>query len=574
MKNKNKKNDKLDAPWFTSYGVVPKEVEIPEGSLYDHLLNTAEKYPNYIAHNYFNNKTTFAEFIKNIKRCARSLKTMGIGKGDVVTICMPNTPEAITAFYALNMLGAIANMIHPLSAENEIRDYLNISNSTMLITIDIAWTKVEKILHDTRVQNTIVVSVKESMPTVLGIGYLLTKGLKIKKPKSSNTIIFWKDFIALGKNYYEEITSCGKKDDYAAILYSGGTTGKSKGIVLSNYNINATAIQSLEACQTLVAGDSSLAILPIFHCFGLGICIHAIITKGATSILIPQFIAKDFHKILKNYRPNAIIGVPTLFEALISNKDIDDLSYVKLAISGGDTLTPSLKYKIDDFFKEHGTNTKVREGYGLTECSGATCLMPLDKYKEGSIGVPMPNMYYKIVASNSEVELPYGEEGEIAVTGPCLMAGYLNEEVETNRTLRRHADGRIWLHTGDIGTMDEEGFIFFTQRLKRMIVSSGYNVYPGQVENVINNYPDVITSTVVGIPHPYKHQVAKAFIVLKQGVEPSKVLEKNIRSHCEKSLAKFSLPYEYEFRESLPKTLVGKVAYTKLIEEEIEKAKE
>jgi len=574
MKKKDKKVNKPATPWETSYGNALLEIELPEGSLYDEIERTAKKYPNYIAYNYFNTKVTFNKFIKDIKKCARSLKAYGVESGDAVTICMPNTPEAITAFYAINMIGAVANMIHPLSAENEIKDYLNVSNSTMLITIDLAWTKVENILKETTVQNTVVVSVKESMPMLLGIGYQLTKGLKVKRPKSSESVMFWKEFISESSSYREELKSIGGKDDYAAILYSGGTTGISKGIVLSNYNLNASALQSLEACQVLTPGDISLAILPIFHCFGLGICIHAILTKGVTAVLIPQFVAKDFHKLLKSVKPNVIIGVPTLFEALISNKNIDDISYLKLAISGGDTLTPSLKYKIDDFFREHGTDTEVREGYGLTESSGASCLMPVNKYKEGSIGVPMPNMYYKIVSPNTEDEMPYGEEGEIIISGPSIMLGYLNEEVETNQTLRIHSDNRIWLHTGDVGTMDEEGYIFFTQRIKRMIVSSGYNVYPGQVENIINSHESVLTSTVVGIPHPYKHQVAKAFIVLKEGVEPTKVLEKSIRDHCAKSLAKFSLPYEYEFRESLPKTLIGKVAYTKLIEEELNKEKE
>ena len=572
-KSKNKTKNKPNTPWESSYGNAKLEIELPEGSLYDEIERITKEYPNYIAYNYFNHKVTFNKFIKDIKACARSLRSYGIEKGDAVTICMPNTPEAIVSFYAINMIGAIANMIHPLSAENEIKDYLNMANSTMLITVDLAWSRVENILVDTKVQNTVVVSVKESMPMLLGLGYQLTKGFKIKKPKISDSVMFWKDFIAHGGNYVDELKSVGTKDDYAAILYSGGTTGISKGIVLSNYNINSAAFQSLEACQALSPGDASLAILPIFHCFGLGICIHAIMSKGATAVLIPQFVAKDFHKLLKAHHPNVIIGVPTLYEALINNKSIEDLSYLKLAISGGDTLTPSLKYKIDDFFEEHGASIEVREGYGLTESSGASCLMPLNKYKEGSIGVPVPNMYYKIVAPNTEDEMPYGEEGEIVISGPSVMVGYLNEEVETNQALRIHSDDRIWLHTGDVGTMDEEGYIYFTQRIKRMIVSSGYNVYPGQVENVINSYPDVLTSTVVGIPHPYKHQVAKAFIVLKQGVEPSKVLERNIRDHCAKSLAKFSLPYEYEFRESLPKTLIGKVAYTKLIEEEVNKNK-
>lgn len=570
---KNKKN-KLVEPWIDSYGPVKPKIDIPETSLYEHLEETALKYPNYIAYNYFNNTSTFTNFLKDIKRCAKSLKNIGVNKGDIVTICMPNTPEAIISFYAINMIGAIANMIHPLSAEAEILEYLNISSSTVVITIDLAWEKVENILKETKVQTTIVVSVKESMPKLLGLGYEITKGYKVKKPKYTDSVISWKTFIDSGLSYLGELKEDVNKDDCAAILYSGGTTGKSKGIVLSNYNINATAVQSLEACFSFNPGDKALSILPIFHCFGLGICVHAVITHGATAIILPQFNAKTFHKLLKKYKPNVIIGVPTLYEALINNKSIGDLSFLKLAISGGDTLTLSLKNKIDDFFKEHGAKIEVREGYGLTECAGASCLMPINKYKEASIGIPVPNMHYKIVVPETEIEMPYGEEGEIVISGPSVMQGYLNEEVETNRTLRIHNDGMIWLHTGDLGVMDEEGFVYFKQRLKRMIVSSGYNIYPSNVENVINSHPAVLTSTVIGIPHKYKQQVAKAFVVLKEGYTSTKAIEKELYEFCEKRLAKYSIPSEIEFRESLPKTLIGKVAFTKLEEEEKIKEKE
>lgn len=233
-------------------------------------------------------------------------------------------------------------------------------------------------------------------------------------------------------------------------------------------------------------------------------------------------------------------------------------------------MSSSLKKEVDKCLHEHGSSAEVRVGYGLTEASAATCLTPTGRYKEGSIGIPFPDTYYKIVAIGSHEEVPFGVDGEICISGPTVMLGYLNSPKETVKALRKHDDGKVWLHTGDIGCMDEEGYVFFKQRLKRVIISNGYNLYPTYIENIINSYDKVLTSTVIGVHHPKKVQVAKAYIVLKDGIKPTKDVLKSIKKHCEKNLATYSLPSEYEFMSSLPKTLVGKVAYTKLEKSEKE----
>ena len=286
-------------------------------------------------------------------------------------------------------------------------------------------------------------------------------------------------------------------------------------------------------------------------------------------------ILENFNSIIKKYKPNFIVGVPTLFEALLKNNRLKkkDLSSVRCVISGGDTLSKPLKDKVDTFLKEHGSNATVREGYGLTECVGASCLTPHNKYKEESIGIPLPDVTYKIVKIGTHDELPRNMDGEICINGPTVMMGYLDSPKETAKVLRKHEDGKVWLHTGDIGCMDEEGFVYFKQRLKRMIVSSGYNIYPSYIEKIIESHPSVQTSTVIGIDHPYKVQVAKAYIVLKEGIKPSHSIKKSIKEHCEKNLAKYTLPYEYEFRTELPKTKVGKISYLEL-EKEIKKKEE
>lgn len=555
--------------WYKYYNNIAKHLEYPDISIYEMLERNSLKRKNLIAYNYFGNKRTYEDLLNEIDACSKSLKKIGVNSKDRVTICMPNTPEAVASFYAVNKIGAVASMIHPLSAENEIKYYLNVADSKILIAVDLAWQKISHILEDTKVEKVIIISVKESMPFFLKTGYQLTSGRKIKKPVSGGKVIYWNDFIEMGKDYKKSTKVNLKGKEEAVILYSGGTSGYPKGILLSNLNFNALALQSIEACGCLKEGYKVLSIMPIFHGFGLGICIHTVFNFGGCAVILPQFSAKTFHKLLKKYKPNVIAGVPTLYEALINNKNMQkmDLSYLKCVISGGDSLSVNLKRKLDNFLQSHGADIQVREGYGLTECVTGSCLTPTNYYKEGSIGIPYPDTYYKIVKPGTEEVLGYNEDGEIVLSGPSVMIGYLKAREETNKTLKKHKDGLIWLHTGDLGCMDEEGFVYFKQRIKRMIISSGYNIYPQHIENIIDSHPDVLMSCVVGIPHPYKQQVAKAFIVLKDGVLETDELKEEIMNHCKKDLAKYSLPADIEFRKSLPKTLVGKVAYTELQKE-------
>lgn len=562
-------NTEIKTPWYKFYNGVKKHLEYPDTSLYQMIKDSCDKHPKHISYNYFGNKKTYEQFMKQIDQCAKAFKSLGIKYKDKVSICMPNTPEAMISFYALNKVGAIANMIHPLSAENEIKYYLNLVQSEYVICIDLSFNKINHIANQTALKKCIVVSVGDSMPLPMKMVYHFTKGRKIKLEDSDLTLK-WNDFFQLYINCTEEIKDTYKSNEIAAILYSGGTSGYPKGIALSNLNFNALAMQGLEACQCLKEQDSVLAIMPIFHGFGLGICIHTVQYFGGTSIILPQFSAKTFDRLLRRYKPNIIAGVPTLYEALLKNKRLKgvDLSFLKCAISGGDSLSVSLQEKVEEFLGNHNCHIKLREGYGLTECVTGSCMMPMSYYREGSVGIPYPDTYYKIVRPETEEELPYGEAGEIVISGPTVMVGYVNAEKETKKILRKHKDERIWLHTGDLGYMDEDGFIYFKQRLKRMIVSSGYSIYPQYIENIIDSHPDVLLSCVIGIAHPYKTQVAKAFIVLRNGVEESKELLESIKGYCEENLAKYSWPFEYEIRKELPKTLVGKIAYTKLEEEE------
>jgi len=568
---------KIKSPWTKYYDGVKEHLDYPDFSVYKLVEYTSSKHWDNISYNYYGNKKTYYEFLKQIDEAARSFKAMGIKHKDVVSICMPNTPEAIIAFYALNKISAISNMIHPLSGENEIKDFINKTDSKCLIVIDVALEKINNIIKDTKVKDIIIVSAADSMPPHLSIVYRTMNiyqntlnSFKKFTSKYKKMMIKWNEFIKLGKKYNKEIDGDFKGKEICTILYSGGTSGAPKGVELTNNNLNALAMQCFELCANLKEKDKVLAIMPIFHGFGLAVCIHTVQYFGGTSVLIPQFSAKTFDKLIKHYTPNVLIGVPTLYEALISNKNMANykMPFLKCAISGGDSLSVELKKKVDTFFKEHGADIQLREGYGLTECASASCLTPEKYYRVGSIGIPMPDTYYKIVQPNTDHEMPYGEEGEIVISGPTVMYGYFKSKKETKEALKKHRDGNIWLHTGDQGIMDKDGFIYFKQRLKRMIVSSGYCLYPQYIENIIEGHPDVMTSCVIGIDHPYKVQVAKAFIVLKDSKKATVETLDSIKEHCEKNLARYSWPYEYEFRDELPKTLVGKIAYNVLIQEE------
>ena len=563
-------------PWAEHLGDVPLHIDYFEGSMFEALEATAIKYPNNIAFDFMGKATTYAKLTEQIKKCAKALKTIGVREGDKVTIAMPNCPQAIYMFYAVNLVGGIANMIHPLSAEKEIEFYLNESESVTAITLDQFYGKFESIRQNTRVVNIIIASVKDELSQPLRSGYMLTEGRKIQKIPQDAPIIRWKDFMRLGRHCFYNYSVKRKPDDPAVILYSGGTTGTTKGIVLTNKNFNALGQQVISANPMFRPGDKMLAAMPLFHGFGLGVCIHTMLSQGGRCILVPRFTAKSYAKLITKYKCNFIAGVPTLYEALLRIPSMEgaNLSFLKGVFSGGDSLSVELKKKLDKFLYDHKSVIQVREGYGTTETVTACCLTPPHMFKQGSIGVPFPDTYIKIVKPDTDEELPYGEEGEILLAGPTVMKEYMNHPDETAHTLRKHADGLTWVYTGDLGVMDEEGFIYFHGRAKRMIITSGYNVYPSQIENILDAHEYVQMSCVIGIPDELKMQKVKAFIKPAEGVEANEETKREILAYCRRNIAKYAMPYDIEFREDMPKTLVGKVAYRTLEEEEMKKINE
>ena len=567
---------KHEEPWLAYYSKEERKIKFTDKTIYEYLKDSVGVDTDFIALNYFGTRISYNELFLHIEQASRSLRSLGVKPGDVVTICMPNTPEAIISFYACNNIGAVADMVHPLSSEEQIKLYLNESKSRFLIMLDSNYDKYKEVLPDTLVYKTVFVSPKESMPPLLSVGYTLTRGLKVKKPKLTDIdYLTWKEFLLKGVNYNKPFENKMKSKDLAVILHSGGTTGKPKGIMISNYSFNAEAQQGgVNVCEVRPK-DKILTILPIFHGFGLNICIHCPLCLKVETIIMPEYDANRFSKIMKELKPNVLAGVPTLWEGMMNNKKLEnvDLSQMKYIISGGDFLSIPMEKKMNNFLHIHGANINITKGYGMTESVAATSYTFDGTNEPGSIGIPMVGNSFSICNPETLEELKYGEEGEICVNGPTVMMGYLNNQEETDNVLKKHKDGKIWLHTGDLGYITPDGIIFFTGRLKRMIVSSGFNVYPNIIEEVIEKHESVSKCCVIGMPHKYKMKVAKAFVVLEKGIKPTPKIKKEIIELCKKNLAAYSLPKEYEFRDSLPKTLYNKINYKELENEEEEKFK-
>lgn len=546
----------------------------PETTMFGVIAESAKRVPQAPALDFMGKITTFADFRDKIELVAGAFLNYGIREGDKVTICMPNTPQGVICLYALNRIGAIANMVHPLSSKKNITFYLDYSESKMILTLDQFYEKVKTAVGESKTNADIIVArIQDELPLVKSIAYKYLKNKEnLKYPTDKKKDLVWTEFIKTGKGVkLPEISF--RKDKPAAILYSGGTSGTPKGIMLSDYNFNALGVQISEiaGCK-LDYGCKFLSVMPIFHGFGLGIGIHTVLQNGAMCILIPQFTKETYAKAVLKNKPNFIAGVPTLYEALLKVDLFEgkDLSFLIGVFSGGDSLSPELKKRADKFFREHNAGVQIREGYGLTECVTASCVTPVNKSKEGSIGLPLRDMEYKAVEPGTFNEVPRGEMGELIISGPTLMLGYIDAPEENAKTLRTDENGKTWMFSGDMGYIDEEGFVYFKQRIKRLIVTSGYNVYPTHIENILDKHDAVDYSCVIGVKDSYKMQKVRAYIVLKDGFEANDETKNKILEYCKEYLDVFERPKEIIFKNELPKTLVGKVAYHSL-EEEAEK---
>jgi long-chain acyl-CoA synthetase len=555
-----------EKPWLRYYGAVPPSIDYPRITLYEAVAATAQRLPDAIAWEFFGTTATYRELLASIDACANALAALGLKAGDRILISMPTAPAGVIAVYAANKLGVVSALIHPLCTQTEIEHYLDDTGSRVALTLDAFYSVFARVQPRQPLQHIVLARIGDYLSPVKRLGFWLTKGRRIPPVPTDGRVAWWKELMAGSHPTAPQAASI--TDDPAAILFSGGTTGIPKGVVLSNRNLIAEGMQAA-AWGGMREGDSILAILPIFHGFGLGVCVNAAFLSGAKSILVPQFSAETVAKLLKSARPNLLVGVPTLYGALAKNSSLakSDLSCLRACFSGADSLPRPVKERFESLVAAHGGRVKLLEGYGLTESVSAIMAMPLTEYREGSMGIPFPDMEVRICRRGTVDALPAGEEGEICVAGPAVMLGYLDDPKATSETLQKHADGRMWLHTGDLGRRDDDGFFYFTVRAKRMIKSSGFNVYPAQVESVLYQHPLVADACVIGVPDEAQIERVKGIVVLKDPSLESDATAQALIDFCGQRLITWSRPREIEFRRTLPTTRIGKIDYRALVAE-------
>ena len=533
------------------------------GTMFEMLERAAVQYPKAIALDFLGAAVTYEKLIKEIEKCAKALKSLGVSPGDQVTIALPNCPQAVYAFYAVNRVGGVANMLHPLSAPKEFDSCL--CQSDVLITLDQLYDKLSQRVESMSPRHCVLTSMADVLSPVKRFCYILN--CRIRRDRKNPKVLRWEEFMNKGQKYFGEYQAKRIGEDVAVILRSGGTTGIAKDAALTNLNFNALAQQMIAANPMFSPGDKMLAAMPMFHGFGLGVCIHTVLTHGGRCVLIPRFTPKVYVRNLVRYQCNFIAGVPTLFEALLGIPKLEkvNMNCLKGVFCGGDVLTVELKQRIDYFLAEHKATVSVREGYGLTETVAACCLTPDHTDRPNCVGLPFSDTHIKIVEPGSDRELPCWEVGEILVSGPTVMQGYLNDIEETEKILQLHTDGRTWLRTGDLGAVDKDGYVYFRGRIKRMIVTSGYNVYPSEIEKILNTHESVCTSCVIGVPDAYKMQKVRAFVKLMPGIENKEEIKKELMFDCQKYLAHYAVPCDIVFRDDMPVTPMGKIDYGKLM---------
>jgi len=558
----------IDKEWLINYTEEQIKNKMPKTTMINYVEKSNMANLDNTAIIYFDKKISFRKLFNMIDLCAASFCANGIRKGDIVTLCMPFTPEVIISIYALNKIGAVANMVHPLSSENQIKTYINKVKSRLVISIDASYNKVNSIRNDTCVDKVIMVSPSDSMPLYMKPIYPLTKdAAKIDDKKN---LITWKQFIKEG--YGTEVEAVPYEEDRpAVIMQTGGTTGPSKGAVLTNDNFNSMVEQFKANATNFEKGDTMLTIMPPFHGFGLCSSCHLPLSLGVKIVLIPKININEIDKLIMKYKINHIVAVPTLFKGLkmvVRKKQATgklknfNLKGLKYAVSGGSLAKNGFEDDTDLFFKENGADIKLSKGYGLTEAVAGVTFADENMKEENNNGIPMVATNIKIVDQETDEILPNNMVGEICVRGATVMKEYYNNIEETVATIK---DG--WLHTGDLGYMNN-GRLYFSERKGNMIISSGVNVYPSEIEQVIESHNKVAACAVIGIDHPYKEEVPKAFIELKPGIEATDEIDNEIQQLCRQNLDRYSQPFAYEYRDKLPQTLLGKISHNELKKEE------
>ncbi len=571
MTNKNLTGyPSIDKPWLKYHSAEALNSPLPQCTIYEYLYKNNKNHLNDIALNYFDRKITYGQLFENIEKTARAFAVANVKEGDIITICSVTTPEIIYAFYALNRLGAISNMVDPRTSTDGIRNYIDEVNSKIVITIDVALPKIEEAVVGTKAEKIISVSPYNSFPSLKKCLANTVAKFKGTSPEFHENGISWNEFIC--KSATPEYVQY-KKDTCCVIVHTGGTTGMPKGVMLSNDNVNMAAYDCFLCVSGVKRKQIYLNIMPPFIAYGIGNGLHMPLTCGLEVVIVPKFDPNDYAKLINKYKPNHMLGVPSHYKSLLNDPRIKnkDLSYLMTAAVGGDTMRHDLEDETNKWLKEHGCTSIIQKGYGMSEVSAAVSFTVCnDCNKIGCVGVPFPHTVISVFDIETGEELKYGEQGEICMTGPNTMLGYYQNKAETDSVLKVHKDGKVWVHSNDIGYINENGEIFVIGRMKRMIIRpDGHNVWPAVMENIINRHDAVETCAVIGIPNPNGSggEIPTAFVELQNGVNISKSqVEKELDAMCHKELPERDVPLAYYFVDKIPLTLIGKVDHRKLEE--------
>jgi len=561
----------IDKPWLKYYTEETINATLPECTIYEYLWKNNKDYKHNVALNYFDRLITYGEVFANIEKATKSYFALGLKRGDIVTVCAVTIPETIYSFYGLNRLGVVCNMVDPRTSAEGIREYIKEVNSKIVITIDVAYPKIVEAIKGTSVEKIVVISPADSLPQPKKF---LFKAFKAAKIPNDNLHIKWIDFIETGKDN-EPVIATYKKNTPCVIVHTGGTTGIPKGVMLSDDNMNAAALQAYRCGFDFKREHKWLNIMPPFIAYGVGNGLHLPLIVGMEVILIPSFNPDKFVDLLNKYNPNHIAGVPSHYGNIIRNPKFQksSLQYLLSPIVGGDGMDISLEKEVDVFFALHNAPNPVCKGYGMSEVAAAVCVCSsAERNKIGSVGIPFPYTTMSVFDLDTGKELSYNEEGEICMTGPNTMVGYYNNETETNNVIKKHDDGLMWVHSGDVGYIDEDGFVFIKDRIKRVIIRhDGFKVFPSLIEKTVDTNDNVVSNCAVGIADTSQSQgkLPIVFAVLKDGSN-AETVKVELFELCKKELPEYVQPVDFVFIDKMPLTPIGKVDY-RALEKEAEK---
>ncbi|WP_100399825.1 long-chain-fatty-acid--CoA ligase [Bacillus sp. FJAT-44742] len=555
----------LQRKWESKYPPeISTNIEYPKRTLQSFLKQTAEEYPNHKALYFYGKEWTYLELYEESVTFAGQLQDLGVKKGDRVAIMLPNTPQSVISYYGTLLAGAVVVQTNPLYMERELLHQMTDSGAKVMICLDLLYPRVMKVKEETQLEHIVVTKIKDCLPFPKNVLYPLTqrKSAKVKVDISYNHFIHSFSSL-LKKGSFKEIEDeVDPVEDLALLQYTGGTTGLAKGVMLSHYNLVANTTQCLSWMYQMEKGkEKTLAVLPFFHVYGMTVSMNLSVMNGSQMVILPKFDPKEVLQMIQKHKITTFPGAPTMYISLLNHPDLEkfDLSSIKACISGSSPLPVEVQHQFESV-----TGGKLVEGFGLTESSPVThCNLIWGERKEGSIGLPWPNTDAAILSQESEDFGEPGEIGELIIRGPQVMKGYWNRPEETAATFFDE-----WLKTGDMGYMDEEGFFYIVDRKKDMIIASGFNIYPREIEEVLYEHHAVQEAVVIGVPDPYRGETVKAFIVTKEGMT---LTEGELNKYCRENLASYKVPKIYEFRSELPKTMVGKVLRRVLVEEEKEK---